>query len=399
MTYSISSAEFIAVAMRGEWSVRLAEIVLWGSLAFALYAYGLYPLALWLLSRCARGSTRREDADGASCPSVTLLIRAQRDEHSIIERLQNVVAADYPRGQLQVLVACNGEDDLTALLARSFDRRQVEVVQFPNRGEAFLLNACLRQARGEILVFSDARTLMRSDAIRLLVGHYCNPTVGGVCGKFVVSDLSGGRRLDRPNVRFESFVEQCESRLEAVPAVHAGIYSIRKNLCVPLPENEPVDDFAVAAAVRRHGFRLLYDETAIATAAASAETHGTPCRGRSQARKSTRFAVVVPPVDVRRGALCCLFWMHRVMRRVCPGFLIAAFVSNACLSDDPFYLHMLLFHELFYIGTLAGLFVTGGSRGSLAALLKSFRAKSKPFQSNLALNSGRVQDVATRSLP
>jgi hypothetical protein len=380
--------------------VRLAEIVLWGSLAFALYAYGLYPLALWLLSRCARGSTRREDADdAASCPSVTLLIRARRDEHSIIERLQNVVAADYPRGQLQVLVACNGEDDLTALLARSFDRRQVEVVQYPNRGEAFLLNACLRQARGEILVFSDARTLMRSDAIRRLAAHYRNPTVGGVCGKFVAADLSGGRRLDRRNARFESFVEGCESRLVAVPAVHAGIYSIRKNLCVPLPENRPVDDFAVATAVRQQGFRLLYDETAIATAAASAEIEGTPCRGRSQARKSTRFAVVVPPVDVRRGVLCCLFWLHRVMRRVCPGFLIAAFVSNACLSDDPFYLHMLLFHELIYIGTLAGLFVTGGSRGWLAALLKSFGAKSKPFQSNLALNSGRSHEVATRSLP
>lgn len=378
--------------------MRLAEIVLWGSLAIALYAYGLYPFALWLLSRYARGSACGEDVDdAASWPSVTLLIRAHRDEHSIVERLQNAIAADYPPGKLQILVACNGEDDLTALLARSFDRRLVEVLQFPNRGEAFLLNACIRQARGDILVFSNARTAMRPDAIRRLVGHYCNPAVGGVCGKFVVTDVAGDRIRDQRNVRFESFVKRCESRLEAVPEVHGGIYSIRKNLSVTLPENKPVDDFSIATAVRRQGFRLLYDELAIAMAEASAIAEGTPRRGRTQAGPSTRFGFVVPPVDVRRGIVCCTFWLHRVMRRVCPGLLIAAFVSNACLSDDPFYLHMLLFHELFYICTLAVLFITAGRRGPwLRALLQSFRAKSTSVRGNSALNSARAQEAATQ---
>ena len=116
--------------------MRLAEVVLWGSLAVTFYAYGLYPLVIWAFSRWKRRPAEGNLAIEADAwPSVTLLIRAGRDEHCIAKRLENALALDYPRERLQILVGCAGEEDLTGLLARSFDRRLVEVVQIPKRGE------------------------------------------------------------------------------------------------------------------------------------------------------------------------------------------------------------------------------------------------------------------------
>ena len=341
--------------------MRLAEIVFWGSLALALYAYGLYPLLLWLISRWTRGLAvvGRIDDDGP-WPTVTLVIAAHRDEHFIVERLQNAVALDYLPRRLQILVGCAGEEDLTGLLARSFDKRQVEVVQFPKRGEAFVLNACVRRANGEILVFSDARTLMRPDAVRRLAWHFRNPAVGGVCGKLVVIDPTSSRFLDRGFLRFENFLKRCECRLGAIPDVNGGIYAIRKDLFVPLCEKTAVDNFSIALRVQR-GYCLLYDEWAVAMAERPVPEEAQR-QGRMRTSALPRVGSLWPLANLRRGAISFTFWLHRVVRRLCPGFLIAAFVSNACLSDNPFYLHCLLFHELFYVGALIGLYFAAEGR-------------------------------------
>jgi cellulose synthase/poly-beta-1,6-N-acetylglucosamine synthase-like glycosyltransferase len=342
--------------------VRLAELLFWGSLAIPLYAYLLYPLAIWLCSRFAKIPAAASDEGQTEWPSVTLLILAQRDEQTIVERLSNAVALDYPRGRLEILVGCVGEEDLTGLLARSFDKRQVDVRQFPKRGEAFVVNACLRQARGEIVVFSDARTLMRPDALRRLACHFRDPAVGGVSGKLVVADSATSRLLDPRAWRFESFLKRCELRVSAIPCVSRGIYAIRKNLFVPLALTNRGVDSAIASSIDRQGYRLVYDEGALATARAQSFGKPSSFLKRLRAGAVQGFGLIWPATGIWRRAVCVAFWLHALLRRLCPAFLIAAFISNACLMDDPFYLHGMLFHELVYVATLVGLFLLTASR-------------------------------------
>jgi cellulose synthase/poly-beta-1,6-N-acetylglucosamine synthase-like glycosyltransferase len=381
VTYISANAAFEAGGLAGgKRLVKLAEIVFWGSLALALYAYGLYPLLLWLLSRWARDPAATSSADDSKAwPTVTLLIAAQRDEHFIVDRLQNAVALDYLPRRLQIIVGCAGEEDLTGLLARSFDKRQVDVAQFPTWSDALVLNACVRRASGEILVFSDARTLMRPDAIRRLARHFRNPAVGGVCGKLVVTDPTSSRLLGRRSWSFENFLKRCECRLGALPEVDRGIVAIRKDLFVPLGEKTAVDNFSVALQVHRQGYRLLYDEWAVATAEAPSVAEELQPRRAMRTEALHSLSLLWPLVDLRRGTISFTFWLHRVVRRLCPGFLIAAFVSNACLSDNPFYLHCLLFHELFYVCVLLGLYVTSEGRW--------WRLRSAPLESVAAHES------------
>jgi cellulose synthase/poly-beta-1,6-N-acetylglucosamine synthase-like glycosyltransferase len=344
--------------------VRLVEVVLWGTLAVTLYAFGLYPLVVWVLSRWRRDPAKERPAtEDELWPRVTLLIRAGRDEPFIVKRLENALALDYPRERLQILVGCCGEEDLTGLLARSFNRRLIEVIQIPKRGDAHVLNACLRQVRGEIVVLSDARTLMRFDALRRLAAHFQNaPTVGGVCGRIRVVGLSGRDPLDARFARLEHFLKRCESRLERLPEVKSGLFAVRTGLLAPLRERQAFDVVTFAQDIVRQGYRLIYEDRAVATR----ETLPRADRARSLApRRATtrRLGLSLPAFDRRRGFISSVFWMHRVLRRLCPVFLIAAFVANACLLEDPFYLHFMLFHEAFYVAALIGLYFVSGRRG------------------------------------
>jgi cellulose synthase/poly-beta-1,6-N-acetylglucosamine synthase-like glycosyltransferase len=319
---------------------------------------------VWVLSRWTRDPAgERPATDDESWPRVTLLIRAGRDEHSIVKRLENALALDYPRERLQILVGCSGEEDLTGLLARSFDQRLIEVVQIPKRGDAHVLNACMRQVRGDVVVFSDARTLMRTDALRRLAVHFKTaPSVGGVCGRLRVVRFSGRDTLDGRFARLENFLTRCEARLERLPEVKSGLFAIRTALLTPIGERQPVDVFTLALNVVSQGYRFVYEERAVATREASPRFNRSDRSDPRRAATTRRLGFSIPAFDRRRGFISAVFWVHRVLRRLCPALLIAAFVGNACLLDDPFYLHLMLFHELFYVAALLGLYCLAGSR-------------------------------------
>src|SRR5438094_886496 len=127
-----------------------AEIAFWGSFGLTFYAYVVYPLAIWTLSRCFNDpAALPEDSLDSSVPlpSVTLVIAAYCEERFIVERLNNALAIDYPAERFEILIGCDGEEDSTGRLARAFDDARIRVLQFPKRrGKASVLNDCIAAA-------------------------------------------------------------------------------------------------------------------------------------------------------------------------------------------------------------------------------------------------------------
>ena len=78
----------------------LAMLAFWLSLAALVYLYAGVPLLVAIVGRLRR----REVWTDAITPPVSLLIAAYNEEAVIADRLANVLALDYPRDRLEVLV-------------------------------------------------------------------------------------------------------------------------------------------------------------------------------------------------------------------------------------------------------------------------------------------------------
>jgi hypothetical protein len=342
-------------------------VVLWSSLALALYAYVVYPLLVALASRFARDPKAVPELDGSRThdwPKVSLLIAARREESLIVERLRNASALNYPPDRLEILVGCDGEGDLTALLARTFEDPRVRVVQLAQRrGVAAVLNACVAKATGDVLVFSDVNTMMRPDAVRRLVPHLQRPDVGAVCGKLLPIDPTTGRNLCGILWKLETALSRAEARLGAISRINSGIYAIRKCLYIPLPEHRTSRPPAWDHRARGQHHRLVYDDTAIAVEE-TPPTIEAEFRARTKSGADARRSLeqLSAHLGARRSLGVMVARFQRRLRQACPAFLLAAFISNACLSSDPFCLHLLLLHELFYLAALLGLFLSTGNR-------------------------------------
>jgi biofilm PGA synthesis N-glycosyltransferase PgaC len=115
--------------------------------AFVLYTLGGYPLLLAALARMRPRPFTRAPIR----PTVSILLPVYNGEPWLRSKLESILALDYPRELLQILVISDGSTDRTGEIASQFESSGVQLIHIPHSGKAAALNAGLERATGEIL--------------------------------------------------------------------------------------------------------------------------------------------------------------------------------------------------------------------------------------------------------
>lgn len=334
---------------------QVATIVLWVSLAAVAYVYVGYPLLLFVIARLRP----RPVGKAAVQPTVTLIIAAYNEEQAIAAKLENTLALDYPRELLEIVVASDGSNDRTnAIVERQFGGR-VRLLALERQGKTSAQNRAAAVASGEILVFSDATTMYDRNTITAMVSNYADPTVGSVGGDVRYVDESGavtgkGRQL---YWNYEAAIRRWESTIYSVIGATGCIYSIRKNLYVPL-DPAVISDFVQPARALLRGFRSVVEDEAGAYEVAESKRLGDELKRRARVvLRGLRGVGYMPEMlnPIRRPWLCFQLVSHRLLRWAVPLFMIAALIANTALLGQPLYNLLFVLQAALYAAALAAL--------------------------------------------
>jgi cellulose synthase/poly-beta-1,6-N-acetylglucosamine synthase-like glycosyltransferase len=257
-------------------------------------------------------------------------------------------------------VASDGSTDETNDIVRSYADRGVMLLEFPtNRGKAAVLNDAFRLVKGDVVVLSDANTRMAPDAVRRLAEWFADPAVGVVCGKLALVDPHTGKNVDGIYWKYENFLKKCESRLGALLGTNGAIYAIRRDLFPGMTDGLVIDDFVIPLTARlRTGCRLQYDPQAVAS-------EETPAELASEFRRRARIGaggyqaigLLWPLLNPRHGWVALTFLSHKVLRWLCPFFLLAGLVLNVALLDRPEFRLLFGLQVGFYVSAAAAHFL------------------------------------------
>jgi len=217
-------------------------------------------------------------------PGVTVLIPAHNEESVIAQTVASVLLSDLL--DIHVIVVDDGSSDRTLeLLQSNFGgNKAVQILHQVNRGKAAALNNALSHARTEIVVTIDADTEIEPDAIRHLLRHFSDPTVGAVAGNVKVGNRS--RWLTRwqalEYITSQNMEKRAFDLLNCITVVPGALGAWRRQAIEAgggITADTVAEDADLTIAIRRLGWRVTYDENALAWTEAP-ETPGVLVRQR-----------------------------------------------------------------------------------------------------------------------
>jgi len=344
----------------------IVELSFWVSVAAVAYHYIGYPLLLFILSVLSqarsdflylvRRRSRRCGRHMDYVPRVALLISVYNEEAVIQAKVKNTLEIDYPAEQLEVLFGLDAPSDSTARLLDEVRSSRFNIFHFQaRRGKLAVLRDLAQRTSADVLVFTDANTMLERNCIRNLARHFADPQVGAVSGE-EVRVVAAGTDPSAESLywRYESAVKVLESRLNCSLGGNGSALAVRHSLFHPRQQSI-VEDFQIPLEIRFKGYRVVYDPEAVAIEEI-APTFSTQFARRvriSAGNYQTLFGNL-EYINPLKGFLAFSFFSHRVLRWLVPMFLMVAFGCSLAMITRPEFEILAATQFVFYAAAALG---------------------------------------------
>ena|SRR3989442_1381279 len=339
------------------------HILFWASVVLLGYTYLGYPVLMFAWASLRSRPPRPRGSE----PPVTVLVVAHNESTRIRKRLDNLLSLDYPSDKLEIMIGSDGSTDDTVERARRYEDAGVMVVAFPaRRGKSAVLNDLVPKARGEIVVFADARQQFETGALRALVAPFADPHVGAVSGELILTDNAQGTAVGEGigfYWRYEKFIRRNEAGVDSTVGATGAIYAIRRDVFEPLPDETILDDVLIPVRITARGYRVLFEPGARAydRVAATAQEELTR-KVRTITGQFKLFARERWLLNPFQNRLWLQTVSHTGFRLLIPLLLVTALGANTFMLDGLFYCWTLVAQLLFYVAALGGFVVRNAKR-------------------------------------
>lgn len=296
-------------------------------------------------------------------PTCTLLIAAYNEENFISEKIKNTLALEYPEGKLEIIFITDGSTDRTPDILSEYPEIKL-LHQNDRKGKVAAMHRAQAFVNTEVIIFTDANTLLNKEALIKISRHYADETVGAVAGEKRVhfdEKADAGAAGEGFYWKYESLLKKWDSELYSTIGAAGELFSVRSNLYSPVSDDTILDDFMISMLIAEKGYRIAYEPEAFAIETASENIS-------EELKRKVRIAAGGIQSIVRLKALLNIFrygWLsfqyisHRVLRwTLTPFLLIAVFILNIliCLHDPGIIFYLLLIGQiLFYLLAILGM--------------------------------------------
>lgn len=334
----------------------MARTLFWISLLIIFYIYFGYTALCILLGLLFNRQVKKKEI----YPTISIIIPCYNEEKVIRGKLENLLSLDYPMDKLQIIVVSESTDKTNEIVSKY---KNIELYKYGGRlGKTVLLYNAVPQARGEILVFTDANVMLKKDCLKKISSNFYEERIGAVTGLLEVdnpeaSPISWGEKIYK---KYETILRKSNSQLRRVLNSDGALFAIRRGLYRPISP-ERGDDFELVIRVLIDGYHSVFEPEAIAYESASIATKGEIARKIRMVSWFIRSTIILIKdmlLKFRFGLIFQIF-SHKLLRWTTPYFLIAFFISNISLwKEGLFYQSILIVQISVYCMGLLGWYMS-----------------------------------------
>jgi cellulose synthase/poly-beta-1,6-N-acetylglucosamine synthase-like glycosyltransferase len=364
-------------------------VLFWIFLFSASYSYFVYPVLLALLPRFIR-SPESPCAVDSPVSSATLIITAYNEAARIREKIENSLAIMCQDFSLEIIVASDCSDDETDEIVNSYRDLGVKLVRADQRlGKENAQLCAIKQAKGEILIFSDTATQIPADALGILMNYFKDSSVGAISSEDRFISKDGQVAGEGAYVKYEMWLRKKESELCGLVGLSGSFFAARKSICDTWDISSP-SDFNTALNCAKKGLKAVtapdvlgyYQDIQDSDKEYQRKVR-TVLRGISAL--SRHYQIMNP---FQYGLFAFEVFSHKLMRWLVPWFLLLLLTVNFLLySHHWVFLLTLIFQILFYGVAAFAHFSNRVKENVVARIIYFF------VQVNLAIADATVQFI------
>jgi cellulose synthase/poly-beta-1,6-N-acetylglucosamine synthase-like glycosyltransferase len=154
------------------------------SLLFISLYFEIFLLVSFLERRFERRAPRGNAASlalPASYPLVAIVVPCFNEEKTVASTLTSLLALDYPKDKLEIIVVDDGSRDSTLSIARQFESdSRIQVFHKENGGKHTAMNYALERTRADLIGCLDADSVVAPEALLSVIAVFENEKVAAV---------------------------------------------------------------------------------------------------------------------------------------------------------------------------------------------------------------------------
>ncbi|MFD5627746.1 bifunctional polysaccharide deacetylase/glycosyltransferase family 2 protein [Streptomyces sp. NPDC127072] len=259
----------IAAVTVAEWVV---PALAWFLAVVGVAVMGRFGMMLILARRHYRQRNRKRGRGGkfswgpTVTRPVTVIVPAYNEKECIANTLKSLAKSTHP---IEIIVVDDGSTDGTKEIAESLGMPNVRVIRQENAGKPAALNNGVRKASYDIVVMMDGDTVFEPDAVHQLVQPFADPEIGAVAGNAKVGNRNTiiGAWQHIEYVMGFNLDRRMYDLLRCMPTIPGAIGAFRRDAVLEvggMSEDTLAEDTDITIAMHRGGWRVVYQEHAIA---------------------------------------------------------------------------------------------------------------------------------------
>ncbi len=320
------------------------KIIFWLSLLIIGWDFGGYPLFLILVNLINKTvkvnlSQNKLVSDG-NFLFVSFIVAAHNEEKIIGKKIENIISLDYPKEKIEIIIASDSSTDSTDKIVRDFAKKfsYIKLLIVEKRGgKVNAQNEAVKIAKGSVLVFSDANTMWRRDALRNLLGCLLKNDVSYACGHLVYTNQNEGNTAYSESLywKMENFLKGLESDFYSITAGNGGIYAVKRE-DYSFINSLYAHDLALPVQLVEKGKRAVFCRKAFAFENTGLTLHDEWRRKVRMLSRTMYFffhniSFFVNPFKTNFKYFL-LFFSHRTIRYTLPIWHVLLFLSSLFLA-------------------------------------------------------------------
>lgn len=319
--------------------MQYLEIAFWCLLGLLLYTYFGYGVLIAFLAKIKSVFSSKKASlyttSDKDLPSVCVLVAAFNEADFIEKKIQNSFKLDYPKDKISFLFVSDGSnDDTPKLIEQHKNIRHFHKAE--RMGKIAAVQRVMPHVESEIVVFTDANTLLNKDAVYKLIRHFKDEKVGAIAGEKRVKTGVGASASGAGEGiywKYESLLKKWDSKFHTVVGAAGELFAIRKKLYHPVELDTLVEDFKMTMEIAANGYKVVYEPEAYAI-------EGPSDNITEEFKRKKRIAA---------GGWQAVYRLRRVLNPFKYGWLSFQYISHRVLrwTLAPFSLPLILLLNIF----------------------------------------------------